>query len=80
MKTEHALIRADLDVVIVHMLFRLKLSDLSEEKEKAILMDIQAVNNALQRINELEDINYKLWCKYNNFKLNVRKSLKEDEL
>ena len=47
--------RLDLNIALNHLLFRAKLSDLSDEKKKVILTDAEAINNALRLINELQE-------------------------
>jgi len=70
--------RLDLNIALNHLLFRAKLSDLSDEKKKVILTDAEAINNALGLINELQEqieLEYKINSRLNLTNMELRKML-----
>jgi hypothetical protein len=70
--------RLDLNIALNHLLFRAKLSDLSDEKKKVILTDAEAINNALRLINELQEqieLEYKINSRLNLTNMELRKML-----
>ena len=70
--------RLDLNIALNHLLFRVKLSDLSDEKKKVILTDAEAINNALGLINELQEqieLEYKINSRLNLTNMELRKML-----
>ena len=70
--------RLDLNIALNHLLFRAKLSDVSDEKKKVILTDAEAINNALGLINELQEqieLEYKINSRLNLTNMELRKML-----
>ena len=70
--------RLDLNIALNHLLFRAKISDLSDEKKKVILTDAEAINNALQVISELQEqieLEYKINSRLNITNMELRKML-----
>ena len=70
--------RLDLNIALNHLLFRAKLSDVSDEKKKVILTDAEAINNALRLINELQEeieLEYKINSRLNLTNMELRKML-----
>ena len=70
--------RLDLNIALNHLLFRAKLSDVSDEKKKVILTDAEAINNALQVISELQEqieLEYKINSRLNITNMELRKML-----
>ena len=70
--------RLDLNIALNHLLFRAKISDLSDEKKKVILTDAEAINNALQVISELQEqieLEYKINSRLNLTNMELRKML-----
>jgi hypothetical protein len=70
--------RLDLNIALNHLLFRAKLSDVSDEKKRVILTDAEAINNALRLINELQEeieLEYKINSRLNLTNMELRKML-----
>jgi hypothetical protein len=82
MKQQILKTRLDLNILLNHLLFRAKRSDLSDEKKEVILRDAEGVESALNLLKTLEaeiEKQYKLNSRLYVENLRLKKTMLKEE-